>query len=175
MSDVDDFLAHYGVLGMKWGRRTSPPGVSRSTNRAARKDANEFAKAKLFYGEGAGTRRKLIKAQVESKSAKSASYKTAFDHHLANQDLGKRASQAKRERTRKDVSASVGKTSRGVYRKLTNGFGSVSLASAVIAGGVVAARQTGADQVVLRAGKTALSTAINSPLAEQVKNQLFKN
>ena len=34
---VDEFLAHYGVKGMKWGVR-----------RAARKDANEFAAAKMY-------------------------------------------------------------------------------------------------------------------------------
>lgn len=33
-------LSHYGVKGMRWGVRNSrPEGVSRSTNRAAKKDA----------------------------------------------------------------------------------------------------------------------------------------
>lgn len=34
-------LTHYGVKGMRWGvHRSRPEGVSRSTNRAAKKDAN---------------------------------------------------------------------------------------------------------------------------------------
>lgn len=36
-------LVHYGVKGMRWGvHRSRPEGVSRSTNRAAKKDAKEF-------------------------------------------------------------------------------------------------------------------------------------
>lgn len=94
MSDIsaEDYLAHFGVKGMRWGvRKDRPSGVSAKINRDAAKDAKEYARAKQFYGEGAGTRRKLIKAKVESKSKHSASYKKAFDHHLANQDMGKHA------------------------------------------------------------------------------------
>ena len=41
-------LMHYGVKGMKWGVR-----------RRARRDAKEFTQAKMYYGEGAGNRRKI--------------------------------------------------------------------------------------------------------------------
>ena len=45
----EDTLVHYGVTGMKWGvRKSRPDGVSRSTNRQARKDAKEFTQAKQF-------------------------------------------------------------------------------------------------------------------------------
>ena len=50
-------LYHSGIKGMKWGVR-----------RKAKKDAKEYTKAKSFYGEGAGTRRKLIKQKVEYNS-----------------------------------------------------------------------------------------------------------
>ena len=80
-------LFHYGVKGMKWGVRRDKPaalqGVPRSTNRVAKRDARESAKAKMFYGEGAGTRRKLIKAKVESRS-KDAAYKRAMSIILKN-------------------------------------------------------------------------------------------
>lgn len=63
------FLAHHGVKGMRWGvRKQRTPGVSRKTDRAARKDAKEFTQAKMYYGEGAGNRRKMIKAKVDQRS-----------------------------------------------------------------------------------------------------------
>lgn len=60
-------LMHYGVKGMKWGVR-----------RRARRDAKEFTQAKMYYGEGAGNRRKLIKATVKARS-KDPFYKSEFD------------------------------------------------------------------------------------------------
>ena len=144
MDEVEEFLAHYGVQGMKWGVR-----------RSAKRDANESARAKLFYGEGAGTRRKLIKAKVESRS-RDANYKAAFDHYMSKQDLGKRATQATSERRRKDVVKGTAKTARGVHRQLTGGFGSVSIASAAIAGAYVYARQTGLDKVIISKTQAAL-------------------
>ena len=129
-------IMHYGVKGMKWGvRKDTPPelaGVSRSTNRAAKGDAKEFAKAKMFYGEGAGTRRKLIKAQVESRSKADPNYKKAFDYHLDNEDLGKRASGARRERKRKDAAATTAKTARGVKNLVLQTGAPVTIGALVV-------------------------------------------
>ena len=64
----EDALLHFGVKGMRWGIRKSDPGgpsgVSRSTNKEAAKDAEEFTRAKLYYGQGAGTR--LASEQLKS-------------------------------------------------------------------------------------------------------------
>ena len=96
-------LYHSGVKGMKWGIR-----------RKAKKDAKEYTKAKSFYGEGAGTRRKLIKQKVEYNSKNIPGYKEAFDHYVKNTDMSKRASQAVRERKVKDAKNSAGKAVRDV-------------------------------------------------------------
>lgn len=170
--DVDDFLMHFGVKGMKWGvRKDSIPGVSSRTSREARKDATEFAKAKMFFGEGAGTRRKLIKAKVESKSAKDPSYKKAFDHHLGNQDLGKRASQARGERKRKDVAKTTAKTARGVKNLVLQTGAPVTLGALAVYG---AWKNPAVRSFVTNTGKTAYSAAKNSDFTkagvEFVKN-----
>lgn len=97
------YLQHYGVKGMKWGQRTSrPEGVTRRTNREASKDAKEFARAKQYFGEGAGNRRKLIKNSVEAKKKRDPAYAKAFDQHLSRQDAAKHVEKAKKERKSTD-------------------------------------------------------------------------
>jgi hypothetical protein len=111
---------------MRWGVRKSPlEGVSHKTYKTAGKDAAEHTKAKMFYGESAGTRRKLIKAKVEARS-KDPSYKKAFDHHVANTDMGKRAEQARSQRGRKDAVNYAAKTGRGVKRMVAPAAGTVA-------------------------------------------------
>lgn len=100
-------LMHYGVKGMKWG---------------VRRDAKEYTQAKMYYGEGAGNRRKLIKATVKARS-KDPFYKSEFDKAVANTDMSKRASQARRQRGRKNARNSAGKTVRGVGNIATGNVG----------------------------------------------------
>lgn len=160
MSEVEDFLAHYGVKGMRWGvRKGDYEGASRSTNKEARKDAEEFARAKMFYGQGAGTRRKLIRATVDAKSKKDPTYAEAFDHHLGKQDMSAHASKARRERRRKDTTEKTSKTVRGAHRYATGGFGNVTLGAAVLGAGYLAARQAGVDQMVANSAKTTFNQA----------------
>ena len=82
----DDELMHYGVLGMKWG-------VRKARNHA-KKDAKEYARARMFYGEGAGTRRKLINNTVKQRS-KDPIYKKAFDDALAKENMAKKRQSGK--------------------------------------------------------------------------------
>ncbi|UNI72538.1 MAG: hypothetical protein [Chaetfec virus UA24_144] len=140
------YLQHYGVKGMKWGVR-----------RAARKDAKEFARAKMFYGEGAGNRRKLIKAKVNERS-KDPDYKKEFDSALAKQDMSKHSDAAKRERKRKDVKNSVGRTTRGIKNLAMQTGAPVTVASLAIYG---VARATGADKKIASFAKTKVSEAVN--------------
>lgn len=159
-----DELIHYGVKGMHWGVRKSNhlEGVSRGTHREARKDAKEFARAKQFYGEGAGTRRKLIKATVEGKSKRSESYKRAFDHHLSSQDTSKHAAKAQAERKRKNVANSTRRGIRGTSHILRGNSQYASAATAIVVGGALYAHKAGIDKIVFDAGKKAY-TKVKDP------------
>lgn len=125
----EEDLEHFGVKGMKWGVR-----------REAKRDAKESAQAKMYYGKGAGTRRKLIKATVESKS-KDPYYKSEFDKAYANQDMAQRASQARGQRSRKDAKEATGKK----YRTFKRTVGPI--ASMVAIGAATAYYGTHKDQV----------------------------
>jgi hypothetical protein len=155
-------LAHFGVKGMHWGVRSGrPEGVSRSVNRSAKKDAREHARAKMFYGEGAGTRRKLIKGTVEGKSKRDATYAKAFDYHRNRQDMASHTQKAKSERARKNVTNTTVKTAKGVRHILNGNAQYASLAATLLVGGVAFGRRAGVDKVLMRAGKTAYSTIKN--------------
>lgn len=158
-------LVHYGVKGMRWGVRKAddgPEGVPAKTNKAAKADAEEFTRAKLFYGEGAGTRRKLIKAKVEAKSKADELYKKAFDHHVAKTDLAKRAEQAAKERKRTDVKKSVKKTGKGVGHILRGNsqYANTAAVASVAAAGY--AHQRGLDVKVMNAGKDFIEKYLNA-------------
>lgn len=131
----DEFLEHFGIKGMQWGvRKDRTPGVSGKTDREAKKDAEEFARAKLFFGDGAGTRRKLIKASVEAKTKKDPAYKQAFDAHLARQDMSTHAQKARGERQSIDRRDRTKKQAGAVARRITGEQG--TQAAFVIATGL---------------------------------------
>jgi hypothetical protein len=164
MTPEEDFLAHYGVKGMHWGQRKRPEGVSRGTNRLAKKDAKEFARAKMFYGDGAGTRRKLVKAKVESHSKANPNYKKAFDQHLQDQDLGKHAEKATGERKRKDAGTRAKQRVGYVARRLT---GEMGTQAAFVAAG--AAGYSYLNSPKGRAMKKSVMSTVNNAKAKHGK------
>ena len=127
----DTFLEHYGVKGMKWGVRRN------KVQRMAGKDAQEFARAKMFFGEGAGTRRKLIREKVSSRRNTVKGYGEAFDSALAKEDLGRHGDKAVSERKRKDVVKTNKQRAGAIARKATGEWGTqaafVSLAASGLA------------------------------------------
>lgn len=135
--DEDAYLSHVGVKGMRWGvRKGTATGASRAVDRHAKKDAKEFARAKAFYGEGAGTRRKLAKATVEGKSQRLPGYKKAFDHHLGKQDTSKHASKAVSERTSIDRKTKTRQRAGAIARRITGEPGTqAAFVAAAIGGG----------------------------------------
>jgi len=158
------YLEHHGVLGMKWG-----------VHREANKDAVEFARAKMYYGQGAGNRRKLINATVTAKSAKDPVYKQAFEDALAKQDMAKRASEARGKRHRTDAVQGTAKTVRGIKNTVLGNPAYASTAAVLLVAGYGVAKKTGVDQVILKAGKEAFSSAKTSARAFQIKQQFKKN
>lgn len=119
---VEDFLAHHGVKGMHWGiRKAVHPAIAhipKKTRKEAAKDAEEWTRAKMFFGEGAGTRRKLIKAKVEAKKKRDPHYAKAFDHFVEQTNMAIRAHQARKERRRKDTGKKAKRLSKTVLRAL---------------------------------------------------------
>lgn len=106
-------LYHYGIKGQRWGvrrfqnedgslTRAGMTRYERKVDRMAKKDAKSYARAKMFYGEGAGNKRKLINAKVNARS-KDPFYKQQFEKHLENQDMAQHAKAAQRMRHRRDA------------------------------------------------------------------------
>lgn len=157
----EEALTHFGTKGMKWGVRKEdgPAGVPHKTNKMAKGDAEEFTKAKLFYGEGAGTRRKLIKAKVEERS-KDPLYKKAFDFHVEKTDLAKRAEQATKTRKRTDRKKAVKKTSKGVGHVVRGNSQYANTAAVATVAGYTYARQKGYDKKAAAAGRKFIDDVI---------------
>lgn len=155
-------LTHFGIKGMHWGIRRfqnedgTLTEAGKKRYKEAKKDAEEFARAKMFYGEGAGTRRKLIKAKVNEKS-KDAAYKEAFDYALSQQDMSKHAEAAKRERKAKDIKNSTEKIGRSVVNTLA-GNPERATASVLAVYGVL--HFTGLDKKIVDYGKRAVEATM---------------
>ena len=121
-----------------------------NVEKEARRDAREYARAQMFYGEGAGTRRKLITATVASKGQTKPGYDVAFRQELMRQDMADHAVKARHERQRKDAEYSISKNARGLA---TGNYQAVNTSVLVLAATAVFAHKTGYDVKAFVYGK----------------------
>ena len=123
--EYEEYIAHYGIKGQKHGVRRfqnedgsltdagkARYGVGnnkdwRRLNRDAKNDAKEYARARAYYGEGAGNRRKFIH-QIVNERSKDPDYKAAFERELAAQNTEKAVDAAHRKRRFEDAKAKAG-------------------------------------------------------------------
>ena len=158
-------LYHYGVLGMKWGVRKE--------RRRAQKDARESARAKMYHGEGAGTRRKLIKATVEQRSS-SPVYRKAYEQALAKQDMAKHAKKAKTERKAKDAYNTTTKTGRGLINILNGNRQAASALAVTLASIGFVAHKAGVTDFVADKGRNLYSDLKKDRRADEIKKDWDK-
>ena len=99
MIAVNDELYHHGILGQKWGvrRYQNSDGTltaegklryKQEIRKMAQKDAQRWSDAKVAYGEGAGTRRKLIDKEISQKK-KDKEYAKAYEEASKHVDIDK--------------------------------------------------------------------------------------
>lgn len=92
-------LYHYGILGQRWGVRhyQNPDGTltaegkiryKQEVRKMAQKDAQRWSDAKVAYGEGAGTRRKLIDKEISQKK-KDKEYSKAYEEASKHVDINR--------------------------------------------------------------------------------------
>lgn len=114
-----------------------------NAQKEAVRDAYEFARAQVFYGEGAGNRRKLIKAVVAAKASRSPAYQQAFESALAVQDMAVHVQKARKERRRRDFTHAFNKNTRNA---MAGRYTGVNMAVIVIGGVAYYAHHTGYDK-----------------------------
>lgn len=119
-------------------------------DKMAAKDAYEYGVAQMFFGEGAGTRRKLIAVQVSEKAQSIPGYAKKFEaavHDLSQMEM---AEKAIAERKRIDQMAKAGKNMRALK---SGNLNNLSTGVFVLVAGYYVAHQTGYDKVIAREAK----------------------
>lgn len=133
-----------------YGMSTPTHKPVKSLEKMAKQDAYDWARAEMFFGEGAGIRRRHLQAQIIEKMEQFPGYEALYQKHYARQDMIKHAEKALQERKKIDRSIKANKNFRalksGNYTALSNGV--------FIAVGVAyVAHATGYDKKVVAEGK----------------------
>lgn len=116
-----------------------------NVTKMAKQDAAAWARAEMFFGEGAGTRRKLLWAEINKKLSTVPGYQDAFNKAYVSQDWADHAIKAAQERKKLDRAAKVSKNFRALKSGNVRGL---STGVYVIVGGAYLAHVTGYDKKI---------------------------
>lgn len=111
----------------------------------AAKDAEKWMAAEMFYGEGAGTRRKLTWAEIQGKGMDDDGYIEAFEAAYAKLDMTKFAEMAVKERKSIDRAAKAGRNFRAIK---SGNLNNLSTGVFLVVGTAFVLHQTGYDKVL---------------------------
>ena len=125
-----------------------------NVKKIAAEDAAHWARAEMFFGEGAGTRRKLLNADISDKMASIPGYHQAFSAAYDKQDFSEHAIKAAKERQRIDRNKKLDKNARAVIRGDRRHMSPITLALVTLGGlALREAYNAGYDKVVILAAK----------------------
>lgn len=119
--------------------------MSKNLDKMAAKDAENWARAEMFFGEGAGIRRKHLQADIDSKTATIPGYLERFTAFYESQDMAEHAIAAAKERKRIDAGLKASKNLRALKNGNTQ---NLSVGIFVVLGAYVVARETGVDKSI---------------------------
>lgn len=125
-------------------------------DKMAQQDAYEWGLAQMFFGEGAGTRRKLVAAKIDQRVLDIPGYEKALDEAYAKLDQTEMAEKAVALRKRIDRAHGVNKNVRALRR---GNFSGVSNGVFLAVGLYYVARTTGADKVIAQRTKETYAKA----------------
>lgn len=120
----------------------------------ARRDAREYARAKMSHGQGAGTRRKLIQATVDSRGHQNPEYARLFHIELGKQNMAEHAHKAQVEHSRRMRKQALSKNTKGV---LTGNPRSMHVSVLVVLTAAYLAHETGLDRKIYYKGKQVIA------------------
>lgn len=129
--------------------------MDKKIQKMAQKDAETWLAAEMAYGEGAGTKRKLAQAEIDSKYNLPGWYE-AFCQAYDALDKNEFAKAAIKERKAADRAMKIRRNVRAVS---TGNLNNLTTGVFLIAGGVIIARKTGYDKVIEREARKGYARA----------------
>ncbi len=156
------YLAHHGVLGMKWGVRNAETQArySRGAARLGKKDAKRAAKLQYDYGARSRTQKTAHQKIVQQRGKKlGESYTSAYSKTYANQNHQKLALKAEKRLTKDRKLAAKSDSAGKVASKVGGILGGAVGGMAV---GLAAQKYTGNLQLGLIGGS--VGSAIGAEL-----------